>query len=62
MDYLLIVMTKGKNQEQQKNLIADISKLVYTELVANYGISNGRFNVSPSYAAIEVKIPLFGKL
>lgn len=39
LDYVLIVMTRGKKQEAMADFIADVSKLIVDNLVSNYGIS-----------------------
>lgn len=39
-DYVLIVMTKGKSQKELQNIIAEVSKLILEDLVANYGITS----------------------
>jgi beta-lactamase class A len=51
LDYCLIVMSKGKDQSKLETILADVSRLVYTELVTNYGISNrSRNNTNPQLA------------
>jgi hypothetical protein len=36
-DYVLIVMTKGKDQSGLADVIADVSRIVFEDVVANYG-------------------------
>lgn len=42
LDYVLIVMTRGTDNAKLKNILADVSKLVLDDLVANYGITTSR--------------------
>lgn len=42
LDYVLIVMTRGKDNAKLKNILADVSKMVLDDLVANYGITTSR--------------------
>lgn len=39
VDYLLIVMTKGKDQSKLQGVLADVSKLVLEDLIVNYGLT-----------------------
>jgi hypothetical protein len=38
-DYLVVVMSRGSDQAALQDLLADVSQLVFSEMVANYGIS-----------------------
>jgi beta-lactamase class A len=37
-DYVLVVMTEGKDQQRLNDVLAQISKLIIDELIGNYGI------------------------
>ncbi|MFM8431973.1 MAG: serine hydrolase, partial [Bacteroidota bacterium] len=37
-DYVLIVMTRGNDQAALQEIIADISRLIYQEMITNYGV------------------------
>ncbi|MFM7217434.1 MAG: serine hydrolase [Bacteroidota bacterium] len=52
IDYLLVVMSRGSDQAALQDLLADVSALVFYEMVANYGITPSS---SPALTQLDEK-------